>query len=382
MFFIAKNINNKIEEVFIKAFKELGLKPHGIVFLKPNLCGRPPILPGENSDPVFTKELVTFLLKNGASKVIIGHTSLLGTSDKAFPFEEVIKGGGFDIFYNMDRVEIMNLDLEKKNKERIEGAIFNIPEIVRKADFYINLAKVKTHMETTVSFSLKNQMGLLALQDRIRMHQTDLETHIALLGKILKPHLAILDGIVSMEGNGPHHGQPNKTNFIGFGTDMVELDSAVAYIIGFDFKAIKQIAIAQEIGAGQYPQEENLIKYKEAVNIKKFKPADKVYKYGKNAAAYPTYSCSRCITAVNEFGHAIKKHPLKNWWFIKKALFGRQKINIVFGKADELELDKKDKNIFIGRCSANCAQKHGQKCLDKCPPSVKETEVFIRRYFD
>ena len=106
---------------------------------------------------------------------------------------------------------------------------FSIPKILKTVDAYINLVKIKTHMETTVTFSLKNQMGLVSIGDRINMHRTGLERLIAHLGKSIKPTFSIVDGIIAMEGNGPHHGQSRILDLIIAGNDMVELDSVVSF---------------------------------------------------------------------------------------------------------------------------------------------------------
>ncbi len=88
---------------------------------------------------------------------------------------------------------------------------------------------------------------------RINMHRTDLEKSIAYLGKLIKPTLNIVDGIISMEGNGPHHGKGKKTDIIVAGNDMVEIDSTICYLLGVNFRKVKHISIAENIKVGNYP---------------------------------------------------------------------------------------------------------------------------------
>jgi hypothetical protein len=232
-------------------------------------------------------------------------------------------------------------------------------------------------MEATVSLSLKNQMGLVAPGDRINMHHTKLEESIASLAVIAKPTLNIIDGIVAMEGNGPHHGKGKKLNIVAAGIDMVELDSMVSYIVGLDFKKINHISVAESLGVGKFPTEDDLSKIGE-YKVSNFIPAAKFEKFGKNFYAWPTFACSRCITAINESGKEMKKHPLKNLKMLNKVFIGNKKVNVVIGRADDLVLPKGEKTICIGSCAKCFADKNGLKCLDKCPPSVKETLEWLK----
>ena len=349
------------------------------VFIKPNFSGRPPIIPGENTDPVFLEELIKVLINKGTQEIYVGHGALLGTLDRQFPFEKIIDEGGFSFLRNIPQVKVLNLDNEEKEIIEYGGIKFSIPKILKTFCAHINLVKIKTHMETTVTLSLKNQMGLVSMGDRINMHRTALEKSIAYLGKLIKPTLNIVDGIISMEGNGPHHGQAQKTNIIVSGDDMVEIDSVICYLLGINFRKVKHISIAENIGVGNYPQN-NFLSSVEKYKILDFKLASKFEKFGKNIYVWPTMACSRCITAVNECGKIVKKNPFKNLNLISKIYLGNRKINLVIGKTNEndLKLSKDEKIICIGQCAKDFAEKRNLDCLNKCPPSVQETLEYIK----
>ncbi len=375
---VLKSNKDKAKNSFKKIIKDLNFSPSGKIFIKPNFSGRPPVISGENTDPELLKILIETLLELGADKVFVGHGALLGTQDKIFSFSDIIKKGGFDFLYKMKNVELVNLDKEEKELVEIEDFTFLIPKRIKEFDGHINFAKLKTHMETTVTFSLKNQMGLVSMADRIKMHKNDLEEMIAHLAKTIKPDLNIVDGIISMEGNGPHHGNSKKTNLLIAGNDMVELDSVISYLINLDFRGINHIFIANKIKVGNYPSKE-LLESVKGFKIKNFSLARRFEKFGKNIYAWPTTGCSRCITAINESGKLIKKHPLKHLKIIRKIFLGNKKINVVIGKADGLDLPKNEKIICIGNCTKCFAKKKGMKNLDKCPPSVKETLAYIKK---
>lgn len=367
-----------LEESFKKIFKEFNFSFKGKVFIKPNFSGRLPIIPGENTDPEFLKVLINFLLNNGVEKIIIGHDILLGSLEKKIDFEKMIKEGGFSFLLNMPQVRLLNLDQNPREIVKTDKFTFSIPKILKEVDFYINLAKLKTHMETNVSLSIKNQMGLVSVIDRVNMHRTELDESLAHLAKLIKPNFSIIDGIIAMEGNGPHNGKSKRLNLLLSGDNMVELDSVTSFLVGFNFKKILHIAIAEKLGVGNYPKDDILASIKKYKNIK-FKKAEKFEKFLKNIYVWPTKSCSRCITVLNEYGRFIKKHPIKNIKFIKKALIGDKKINIVIGRAEQLEIPKNEKIIAIGFCTEEFAKKYKLNNLHKCPPSFKDLSDYINK---
>jgi len=304
---------------------------------------------------------------------------LLGTYDREYPFEWVIEGGGFSFLYKMPNVEVYDLDKHPRELSPIADTNFLIPKIIKEVDSYINLAKLKTHMEAGMSLSLKNQMGMVAPGDRVKIHHSELDQMISYLGKLMKPDLNIVDGVIAMEGNGPHHGKPTKLNLVVAGTDMVEVDCLTCYLVGIDYNKVEHIKLSRELRIGDFPSQETLKKF-DNLKVKDFKPAQDFEKFGKNIYVWPTRACSRCITALNESGRDFKKHPIKNRKFLSKAFFGNEKINIVIGKPrDDFKLPENEKIICIGQCPFAYAQSQNLDSLDKCPPTVEETKEYLKK---
>ena len=231
-------------------------------------------------------------------------------------------------------------------------------------------------METTVSFCLKNQMGLPTPVDRKNMHRTDLEKTIAKLALFCRPDINLLEGYPAMENNGPHHGTPRHLNIIAGGSDIVELDSFMYLLLGYDFDAVDHARIAESLGVGDRCETNIIDKFKK-FKVNDFKKARNVYRFGFRFFAYPTYSCSGCIFAVDSAGRNLRNNPLKHWRVIFKSFFSLSPINIIFGKADHLKPVHNGKFICIGKCARQFARKHGVKFLDKCPPSIDETLSYI-----
>ncbi len=364
-----------------KILREYNISGKRKIFIKPNFSGRSPIIPGENTDPEFLRKLTAALREEGTQEIIIGHTSLLGTPDRHFPFEKLIQEGGYSSLLEESNVKLINLDNQKRRYEKYKNVTISVPESINECDVYINLAKIKTHIETKVSLSLKNQMGLPLPLERVNMHRFGLEGLIAFLGTIAKPDLNIIEGMPAMEEDGPHHGKPKELGIIFTGRDMVETDSVISFLMGFNFKDIGHIVLAEEMNVGNYPSEEE-IKSLEKNRFVGFKKAHQYKKFGRNIYVWPTTACSRCITALNESGKKIKKNPFKYSKFLRKAFLGDEKIHIIIGRAENLKIPEGEKCIVIGRCPKSFSQERGVKNLDRCPPTIKETLKFIKENLD
>jgi uncharacterized protein (DUF362 family) len=366
-----KDIRKNLEAVMA----ELNFKPGRKVYIKPNLCGRQPVLPGENTSVAVMDALVAILRERGC-EVIIGHGALLGDT----PYEYTLKAAGFDRYASLPGVRVINLDDLDRTAVEIDDMTFHLPLpfLRQEVDAYVNLAKIKTHMEATISLSLKNQMGLCSKDDRVMMHRINLDKLIASLGAIVRPTLNILEGYPAMENNGPHHGTPVDLDLIAAGSDMVELDSFVSRLLGYRPEEIHHIRWALEKGCGTIFPEQDMDPYR-IYEVAGFKRAAKVYHFGRRIRAYPTYSCSRCITAVYQAGRSFKQHPFRYWRVLWQSCFSRKQIHIVFGPVRDLDDPLEGKVICIGTCAGRFAKDRGVACLDKCHPNVEETRRYLAK---
>jgi len=66
----------------------------------------------------------------------------------------------------------------------------------------------------------------------------------------IHPALAIMDGIIGMEGNGPAAGSPRKVGLVLASRDFVALDAVASSIIGYNPLDVDIIRIAAEKGLG------------------------------------------------------------------------------------------------------------------------------------
>jgi len=360
-------------------FRELAFHPGRRVYVKPNLSGRAPVIPGENTSVAVMDNLIEALHARGCEEVVIGHGALLCTRENRVPFSETLRASGFDKYARMEGVTLLNLDDLSRTRVQVEGMTLHLPlAFLEEVDTYINLAKVKSHMETGVSLSLKNQMGLPAPLDRARMHATDLELLIAQLGLYCRPHLNLVEGLPAMEGDGPHHGIPRDLGWIAAGTDMVAVDTLVCALLGIPLETVRHLGHAVDLGVGRPVVPADVRQYR-AFAVPDFRPAGKVHRFGRRVSAYPTYACSRCIFVVQAAGRRIKGHPVANRRLLAKALVGDNK-GVVFGRVDGQPVDESAKLLCIGSCAKPFADDRSLPCLDRCPPRIDEVLDFFREH--
>jgi uncharacterized protein (DUF362 family) len=82
---------------------------------------------------------------------------------------------------------------------RLRDYVFT-PEPVAKADFFVNCPKFKAHPWTTVTFSMKNYIGIQDDRHRLIDHDHRLNEKIADLQYIIQPQFIAIDAITAGEG--------------------------------------------------------------------------------------------------------------------------------------------------------------------------------------
>lgn len=124
------------------------------------------------------------------------------------------------------------------------------------ADAIITLPKLKTHSSTWYTGAIKNMFGAVATRTRKEAHRlASYEKFSASLVDIYavfvpKMRLAVMDGIMGMEGEGPRHGKLRAASVVLASTDPVALDSMSSAVIGFDPLDVLTTRLAAERGFG------------------------------------------------------------------------------------------------------------------------------------
>ncbi|MDX2215873.1 MAG: DUF362 domain-containing protein [Oculatellaceae cyanobacterium bins.114] len=122
------------------------------------------------------------------------------------------------------------------------------------ADVVINLPKVKSHLQLTLTLGVKNLFGCVPGKMKAWWHMeagkdsARFGTMLVETARAIAPDLTIMDGIIGHEGNGPSGGEPRFLGVLGASTDVFALDRAFVDILQADPTAIPTIAASQRLG--------------------------------------------------------------------------------------------------------------------------------------
>jgi uncharacterized protein (DUF362 family) len=182
----------------IKAF----VKPGDYVVLKANAGFPNPPAWGTTTDPDLVATVAKLCLDAKAKQVLV-----LENPQGKVPEKCVERCGLTGALAPLgDKVKVKLLGPTDFVQVDVPGGVdlktVEIAKALKSADVFINLPVAKNHTDAGVSFGLKNHMGLV--KDRKAFHtQMSLHQAVADLGRVIKPHLTILDGTRALLTNGP-----------------------------------------------------------------------------------------------------------------------------------------------------------------------------------
>jgi len=219
------------------------------VFVKPNFTF-PYYKEGVTTSPQLLKYLLE-ILKSKADTVILGESD---GGNHSFTAEQAFEGHNMYQICQETGVELVNLSKlpSKFVEDEIQGKRVKVqlPKLLlEEVDCLISVPVLKVHAQTTVSLSLKNLWGCVPDAMRCLGHQ-NLAYKLALIAKLIKPRMVIIDGIYALNKHGPMYGEQVKTNLVLVADNPVASDSLGARIMGFAPERVKHIAIAGNSGLG------------------------------------------------------------------------------------------------------------------------------------
>jgi len=113
-----------------------------------------------------------------------------------------------------------------------------LPRPILDADLVVSMPKLKTHHWVGVTLSLKNCFGCVPGRvygwPKNVLHWRGIENSILDVATAVRPGLAIIDGIVGMQGDGPILGVPANAGVLVFSPDPVAADVTAATLMGID----------------------------------------------------------------------------------------------------------------------------------------------------
>jgi len=120
-----------------------------------------------------------------------------------------------------------------------------VPRIVRDADVVVSMPKLKTHHWVGVTLSLKNCFGCMPGRvygwPKDVFHVRNVPRSIVDIAGAIRPGLAIVDGIVGMQGDGPLRGDSIAAGVLIVSRDPVAADVTAARVMGMEPEKIEYL---------------------------------------------------------------------------------------------------------------------------------------------
>jgi len=113
----------------------------------------------------------------------------------------------------------------------------------------VSMAKMKTHHWVGVTLSMKNLFGVLPGDyygwPKNVLHVAGIPGCITDIAATVRPHFAIVDGIVGMEGDGPIMGEPVNAGVLVMGRNLPAVDATCARIMAINPEKVPYLAAAE-----------------------------------------------------------------------------------------------------------------------------------------
>jgi uncharacterized protein (DUF362 family) len=223
------------------------VKPGDRVLLKPNLLTG--ARPGKECT---TRSEVVYCV---AQMVIeAGGQPFLGDSPAFGSARGVALANGYQSV--LEELNLPIIDFKGKRYETVNQE-FNhllLSKEAMDADVVINLPKLKSHVQLTLTMGVKNLFGCVPGKMKAWWHieagkdSDRFGTMLVETARAIAPNLTILDGIIGHEGDGPSGGEPRPLGLLAASDHVVALDRAIVEILNVDPAKIPTVAASQRLG--------------------------------------------------------------------------------------------------------------------------------------
>ncbi|HIK38199.1 MAG: DUF362 domain-containing protein [Geminocystis sp.] len=223
------------------------VKPGDRVLLKPNLltASRP------TKECITRKEIVYCVAKmvqEAGGKPFLGDSPAFGSA------KGVAKANGY-----LPLCRELNIPIVEFRGDRYSTGSEKFPHLrlskeAMEADVVINLPKLKSHSQLTMTMGVKNLFGCVPGKMKAWWHMEagkDSQGFAEMLvetARTINPDLTIIDAIMAHEGNGPSNGEPRQLGILGASADVFALDWAMADIIGVDWRMVPTLVAQKRLG--------------------------------------------------------------------------------------------------------------------------------------
>ncbi len=253
------------------------------------------------------------------------------------------------------------------------------PEVLEH-DLVVSIPVMKTHMHTGVTLAIKNMKGCLWRRSKVELHMLPpieghddrpLDIAIADMASVLRPHLAVIDGIVGMQGLGPSAGTPKPLDTIVVASDAFAADAVACGLMGLSAHDIPHLRIGAGRGYGRIDlrgmpiHPVNWPQYADPFEVAPPNPSIEF----DRITVLDEQSCSACQSTLLMY---LKRHGDE----LRTYYPENAEIKIAIGKGHPDDLP--DDVLRVG----NCARCPGSAFVAGCPPVASAIRQFVKEQRD
>ena len=228
------------------------------IVLKPNLVeyNRNKVI---NTDPRFVDAVIELCQHEGAAEIIVaegpGHWRNC---------EFLVQESGLGAVLKKRGVRFVDLNHDEPVKTTNLGRATGLDSLylsktILQSDVLISLPKLKTHHWAVATLSLKNLFGTLPGicygWPKNELHWRGIPNSIIDIALTHTPQLAIVDGIVGMEGDGPLNGKAKVFGAMIMGSDLVAVDATCCRLMSIPPERVPTLVLGTMKRLGRIAEE-------------------------------------------------------------------------------------------------------------------------------
>jgi uncharacterized protein (DUF362 family) len=232
------------------------------VVIKINTVIPVPANAGFTTDPRMLEALIELVTEQSPAEIKIVERCAMGADTRkameVCGIAEVAARTGAEL-YPLDNAPFDMYTIDRP----ISFNEFPVPRVVREADAYIGLPKMKVHLHTTFTGAMKLQFGNLPDYDwMVRCHRDDIYQKIVNLTRAANPKWFVMDSLYACQGNGPFSAVSDDLikdfNTICGGPDPVAVDTVCEALMDWDYPGtnVPSTVLGAEEGLGTNRMEE------------------------------------------------------------------------------------------------------------------------------
>ncbi len=229
------------------------------VVLKPNLVEwhRDKVI---NTHPQVVSAVIELCKREGAAEIVVaegpGHWRNV---------EYLVTESGLGDVLRAHNVPFVDINHDEPVKAPNMGQLTKLEYLylsrtIESADVLISLPKLKTHHWAGATLSLKNLFGTLPGiyygWPKNELHWRGIHNSIVDIALTRTPELAIVDGIVGMEGDGPLNGAAKPFGALIMGHDLVAVDATCCRLMMLDPDKIGYLVLGEMKKLGRMKEAE------------------------------------------------------------------------------------------------------------------------------